>query len=89
VIFSKQDGKLICAIEDNGPGINATADSLNGNGKSFGMLISSNRAKTYNDIFKANIEINATDKKDQDPGNEGTLITIKMDINEAKTHSNN
>jgi len=82
VSFKKEGRKLICEVEDNGPGIQATQNVYHGNKKSYGMRISSARAKTYNEIFKANIDITASDKKEIEQAGSGTLITIKMNLNE-------
>ncbi len=82
VDFSIIGKLLICTIDDNGPGLNTTLKKNRRDKSSYGMEISSTRAKTYNEIYKANIEIQAMDKMDMEKDGAGTLIVLKMNLNE-------
>ncbi|MEM1322808.1 MAG: histidine kinase [Bacteroidota bacterium] len=77
--FVLQNDALVCTIADNGPGLKKTmAQNKTASYVPQGMRISSSREKAYNKLYNIRIIITAVDKKDLDPTQSGTLITLSI-----------
>jgi two-component sensor histidine kinase len=88
VHFKKQDELLVCIVEDNGVGVNASLKNKTAGGRTHhphGISNIKNRIQLLNEKHNLHCSVTIQDKKDLDDNNAtGTLVTITLplEINE-------
>lgn len=79
--FQLLENKLLCTIEDNGPGIKATlSQNVSPHHHSLGANITQNRIDLINSMQEEKIIVEIVDKKDIDAGASGTVVKISFPL---------
>ncbi len=77
ISFKKQDGRILCIVDDNGIGINAAGKERKGqNNLSLAMINVSERLKIISELNNSTWKISMEDKSDQKPNESGTKVTV-------------
>ncbi|MCW3127831.1 MAG: ypdA 5 [Bacteroidetes bacterium] len=81
--FSMKENVLICEIEDNGIGL-AQSQELKGkeqlSGQAHALDIINERIRTMNEVNRSNIWYRIEDRKETEPGAQGTKVYIHLPI---------
>lgn len=80
--FSRED-KLVCMLDDNGPGIRTTAETTSVNPAAhvpMGSSITEKRIGIYNTVHPEKIELKVTDRKKSGEDESGTRIVIRFPL---------
>lgn len=75
ISFEYQNGRVICKIQDNGPGLNQTKKRKTPKKShiSKGLSLTFDKVHTINELYKIDASLNITDLADQGNGEHGTL----------------
>ncbi len=84
IIISREDGRLICIVKDNGIG-REKAEEIKaqkpGNRKrSMGMQITFDRIEMINKLYNANTSVKIVDMKDEEGKAKGTFVRLTISI---------
>lgn len=81
--FQQKDNALVCEIEDNGIGINASLKNKTpGINRSFGIENIRQRMNVLNEKYKLHYLLSITDKKEITPSNDtGTIARLSLPLN--------
>jgi len=83
--FKKENGNIICKVEDNGVGIHATwAKEKSQNNLSMAMKNVRERLKIIGELNDSTWEIKTEDKSVSDPTQSGTIVTIVFPSTKSK-----
>ena len=82
VTFSQKKGRIVCAIQDNGPGIFSNlkkqSEKQEGFRRSRGLAMLKDKADTLNQLYNIDLQITAEDLSDRSAVFHGTRITLSF-----------